>query len=106
MKILPNTKREWLSLLSAPFKIFIFAYGIIFPLWLFSAPGTPGTIRGPDYTVIEYLGVGYLFTFFALLGIGVVQFKTKNRRDAVWSVAFSILALFLAMSGINHPYVR
>jgi glucan phosphoethanolaminetransferase (alkaline phosphatase superfamily) len=105
MKNLPTNRQEWLSFLSLPFKAFVFAYGLIYPFWLFSAPGTPGTIGGPDYSVLERLAVGYFFAFLALLGIGVAQAFTRNRRGAIWSIVFAVLALFLA-GGMFHPYYR
>jgi hypothetical protein len=105
MKILPKTRQDWLSFLALPFKTFVFAYGVIYPIWLFSSPGTPGTIRGPDYSWLEELAIGYFLTFLALLCIAVIQMSIKDRRGAVWSVVFAALALFFA-GGYFHPYLK
>jgi hypothetical protein len=106
MKILPTTGRDWLSFLSLPFKAFVLAYGLIYPAWLYSMPGRPGTIGGPDYKVIDELAIGYFFTFLALLIIAIVQRLTKNRRDAAWSGLFAFLAFCLAVGGAFHPYYK
>jgi heme A synthase len=106
MKTLPTNKQEWLSFLATPFKTFVFCYSLINYVWLHSAYGTPGTIGGPDYSELETWAVGYLFTFLALLGIGITQAVTKNQRGAVWSIVFAVLALFFAAGGIFHPNYR
>jgi hypothetical protein len=106
MTTLPKAKREWLSLLALPFKAFVFAYGFIYPIWLFSAPGTPGTIGGPDTSVLETLAVGYFLTSLALFGIAVAQVLFKDRRGAVWNSVFAVLALGLALVGVFYPGYR
>jgi hypothetical protein len=106
VKILPRTGQEWLSFLALPFKLFVLAYGLIYPAWLHSMPGRPGTIGGPDYSVIDELAIGYFFTFLTLLVIAIIQAFTKNRRSAFWSGVFAILALCLAIAGAFHPYYK
>ena len=106
MKILPTTEREWLKAMAIPFEVFLFGYGVIYPFWLFSAPGHPGTMGGPDASVLDMLTIGCLITFLSLLGIATVQALTGNRRDAVWSFAFSVLAACLAAAGLFRPFYR
>jgi len=104
--MVPSFKPEWLRRLSLPFKAFVVGYGVFYPFWLFSMPGTPGTIGGPDYTVIEKLAIVYFISFLVLLVIGGVQTLTKNRRDAMWTFVFAVLALCIAAGGIFHPYYK
>jgi len=106
MKTLPTNRQEWLRLLSVPFKTFVFGYGFIYPVWLHSLPGRPGSIGGPDYRELEMWAVGYFFTFTALLCIGIIQKLTNDRRGAVWSFVFAALALFIAAGDTFHPYYR
>jgi hypothetical protein len=101
--MLPSIEPKWLRLFSIPFKAFVIGYGVIYPFWLYSMPGTPGTIGGPDYTIIENLAVGYFISFLILLIVGIIQTLTKNRRDAIWSFVFAILAFFIGAEGTFHP---
>jgi hypothetical protein len=91
---------------SRPFRAFVLVYGFIYPVWLFSAPGTPGTMDGADYVVLERLAVGYLFTSLAFIFIAVAHLETRNWRGAIWSIIFAILALGIAASSVLHPYYR
>ncbi|MGO9586288.1 MAG: hypothetical protein ACLP2Y_08840 [Limisphaerales bacterium] len=106
MKILPKNKQAWLRLLSLPFKTYVLGYGLLYPVWLFSMPGRPGTIGGPDYSIIEKYAVGYFISSLALIIIAIIQALTKDRKDAVWTVVFAVLALFFAATGTLHPSFR
>jgi hypothetical protein len=106
IEITPITEREWLKFIAIPFEVFLFGYGVFYPFWLFSAPGYPGTMGGPDTSVLDILTIGCLIAFLSLLGISTVQALTRNRRDAVWSFVFSVLAACLAAIGIFRPFYR
>jgi len=97
MKTLPTNKQEWLAVCASPFKGFIISWGFIFPLWL----------EYPYYyDELALWGFGYLFTFFALLGIAITQVVTKNERGALWSFFFAAVVLFLAAVCIFYPKSR
>jgi hypothetical protein len=116
MKILPKTGQGWLSFLSLPFKAFVLASSFIYPIWLHAMkPVKAGTFSGYDYITIdpdklpfsfELIVTGYFLTFLVLLIIATVQGFTKNRRGAIWSSVFAVVALCLAVSGAFHPVYK
>jgi len=106
MKFLPTSEREWLRFLATPFKTFIFAYGVIYLVWMFSAPGRPGTMGGPDASVLFSLTIGCLLTSLILFMIAVGQALSKDRRDALWNMIFAVVALCLTAFGLFQPAYR
>ncbi|HEU5122738.1 MAG TPA: hypothetical protein VFW05_01600, partial [Verrucomicrobiae bacterium] len=72
----------------------------------FTPPGVPGTIGGPDYSVIEKAALAYLFVAIALLLLSGVQSSFSDRRGAFWSAAFAVLALIIAYGGTFHPHFK
>jgi uncharacterized membrane protein len=106
MKFFPTSDREWLRFMAMPFEVFLFAYGIFYPFWLFSAPSHPGTLRGPDASVLTGFTIGCLFACLVLFIIAVAQAVTKNRRDAFWSLGFAVVAFCLAAVGLFQPAYR
>ncbi|HEY9510476.1 MAG TPA: hypothetical protein VIV82_11515 [Verrucomicrobiae bacterium] len=106
MKIVPTTGENWIRLITWPFKGLVLAYGVFYPFWLYSQPGVPGTIEGPDYSVIEKAALAYLFVAIALLLLSGVQSSLSDRRGAFWSAAFAVLALIIAYGGTFHPHFK
>lgn len=105
MKLRPSNRDEWLKAFAFPLKAFVFSYAVVIPLWVNSAPGTPGTKGGPDWDLLENLGIGYAVTFIALLVIAAAQFGS-NRRSAVWNIVFALAAFMFAYTGLFHPLLR
>lgn len=106
MKTLPTNRQEWIRAFSRPLIAFVLAYGLIYLVWIFSAPGVPGTMDGPDYAVLERCAVVYLFTFLAFIFIAVAHAEFRNWRGMIWSFIFAALALGIAASSVLHPYYR
>ena len=119
MNILPTSKRDWLSFVSFPFKAFVVASVIIYPVWLRAArPIKAGAIysdfTNSDFTIIdparlpvsfEVVVTSYFITFLALFVIAIIQWLAKNRRGSAWSGIFAVAALCLTVVGaVHHVY--
>jgi hypothetical protein len=96
MKIMPNDRRGWLSLASAPFKAYVvfaaFIYPYLrshFPVWL--GFGGQGTMTEECKT---HLSLGYFASFCALVMVAYYQRSFGDRRGAIWSFVFSLGAFY------------
>ena len=114
MNILPTSKSDWLSFVSFPFKAFVVASVVIYPVWLRSArPFKAGAI-GSDYTIIDPDRLPVSFEVVVTAYFVASRFVRhchysvvgQNRRGSAWSGIFAVAALCLAVVGAVHPVYK
>ena len=116
MKFLPSTRSDWFGFLALPLKALVVAGVFIFPIWFHATrPFKAGAFTGQDFLTIdadklpfgiEVLTTVYFAVFLALLVLAILQAMCKQRRIALWSGIFAVLALCLAVAGAVHPSYR
>jgi hypothetical protein len=94
LNILPTSAKEWLGLISAPFKGYIIGVVLVYPYWRSHMPGRPGELGAGDLTDgMIFLSIGYFASFAMLTVVAIVQMFIKNRSGAKWSIVFALIAL-------------
>jgi hypothetical protein len=94
MKIVPKSRHGWMRMLSLPFIGWLFAVALVYPYWRLHTPGSPGTLGSWALTgPLEMLAGGSFICFIGLTAVAVFQLCAGERKLAIWSGMFAIVAL-------------
>ena len=94
MKIVPGSKQDWMRMLSVPFVGWLFAVALVYPYRRLHTPGSPGTLGSWTLTgPLEMLARGSFICFIGLAAVAIFQLCAGERKLAMWSGIFAIVAL-------------
>ncbi len=94
MKIVPDNKRDWTHMASLPFVGYLFAIALMFPYWRLHTEGHPGGIGSAALNGgLDLFSRGVFICFAGLTIVAVLQFRLEERKRAMWSFIFAIVAL-------------
>ena len=81
-------------MLTMPFVGWLFAVALVYPFWRLRTPGSPGALGSWALTgPLEMLATGSFICFCGLTTLAVFQFRAGERKLAVWSGIFAMVAL-------------
>ena len=89
-----------------PFVGWLFAVALLYPYWRLHTPGQPGTLGSWILTgPLEMLARNSCICFMSLTAVGVFQLCAGERKLAMWSGIFAIVALMF-MEQLSPPLLK
>ncbi len=106
MKIVPGSKRDWMRMASLPFVGYLFAIALVFPYWRLHTEGHPGGLGSEALNGgLDLFSRGSFICFVGLTIVAVLQLRLDERKQAMWSFIFAIVALVFS-DQFTPPLIR